>query len=217
MFVCECCGQHFERGKRGPEPRYCSPRCRTRDWRGQGPPATGTTCARCGVPIKLPRRRWCSLACAEIATGQRRAEPRPAPAPCAESGCDRLSTTRGLCGTHYNRTYYPDSHKRWPAKAETTRRNNHIKSGRRRAKVRHAAAENIERDVVGDRDGWRCGICRRRVNRKLTYPNPRSPSIDHVVALSDGGAHVYSNVRIAHLVCNVKRSNRVDDVQLALI
>jgi len=70
-------------------------------------------------------------------------------------------------------------------------------------------------DVVGERDGWRC-FCRRRINRLLTYPHPRSPSVDHIEPLSLGGEHTYANVRIAHLDCNVRRGNRIAVEQLAL-
>lgn len=87
----------------------------------------------------------------------------------------------------------------------------------RRARTMGAEAESVDRDAVGDRDGWKCGICRHRVGRKLAYPHPRSASLDHVVPLSQGGAHTYANVRISHLECNLTRGNRGGNEQLALV
>lgn len=86
----------------------------------------------------------------------------------------------------------------------------------RRAALSAAWIEHVDRDVVGARDGWRCGICRRKVRRSLVYPHPRSASIDHVEPLSLGGEHSYANTRIAHLFCNLSRGNRIENDQLAL-
>lgn len=66
-------------------------------------------------------------------------------------------------------------------------------------------AEDVDRDVVGDRDGWCCGLCGQQVDKTLPYPDPMSPSLDHVVPLSRGGAHTYANTQITHLKCNVAK------------
>lgn len=67
------------------------------------------------------------------------------------------------------------------------------------------------------RDGWRCGLCRRKVDVGLTYPHPRSASLDHIVPLSLGGEHVRSNVQLAHLGCNVRKGARSAGEQLLLV
>jgi 5-methylcytosine-specific restriction endonuclease McrA len=92
-----------------------------------------------------------------------------------------------------------------------------IKTQLRRARMRDVEAESVDRDKVGERDGWKCGICRRKVDRSLAYPHPRSASLDHVVPLSQNGPHTYANVRISHLTCNLARSNRGGGEQLALV
>lgn len=86
----------------------------------------------------------------------------------------------------------------------------------RRAALSAVWVEHVDRDVVGARDGWRCGICRGVIRRTLAYPHPRSASLDHVEPLSLGGEHSYANTRIAHLFCNLSRGNRVNNDQLAL-
>lgn len=69
---------------------------------------------------------------------------------------------------------------------------------------------NVNREAVAERDGWRCGICGRRVSRM-------NWSIDHVVPLSQGGEHTYTNVVLAHKRCNSKRGAGYLPVQPSLL
>ena len=79
--------------------------------------------------------------------------------------------------------------------------------------------DGITDEEILERDGWRCQIpgCKRRPIRKdAKHPHPRSASIDHIIPLSHGGDDVAANKRAAHLTCNVVRSNKVGDEQMAL-
>lgn len=76
---------------------------------------------------------------------------------------------------------------------------------RRRARYYGVEYEAIERQRVFDRDGWRCGLCKDLVDPALSHPDPLSVSLDHVVPMSRGGPHLYSNVQCAHLKCNVDK------------
>jgi len=59
---------------------------------------------------------------------------------------------------------------------------------------------------IFERDGWLCGICGRKINKRLKYPNPRSKSIDHIVPLSKGGADAPINLQASHLRCNISKN-----------
>lgn len=50
-----------------------------------------------------------------------------------------------------------------------------------------------------------CGICAEHIDSRLTYPDPMSMSIDHIIPRSQGGSHKIDNLRAAHLLCNAKR------------
>jgi len=58
------------------------------------------------------------------------------------------------------------------------------------------------------RDGWLCGVCGLAVNPDLRWPDPMSASLDHVVALANGGQHSAANLQTAHLVCNMRKGAR---------
>lgn len=67
--------------------------------------------------------------------------------------------------------------------------------------------EPINRTKVYTRDGGICGICGKLVAMLKVCPHPKSPTIDHIVPLSQGGSHTYENVQLAHFDCNYKKSD----------
>lgn len=76
----------------------------------------------------------------------------------------------------------------------------------RRAQLAGVPWEEISLAVVAERDNWQCGICRKPVpcewddgTRKL------APSLDHVVPIERGGAHLYGNVQLSHLFCSLSK------------
>jgi 5-methylcytosine-specific restriction endonuclease McrA len=51
---------------------------------------------------------------------------------------------------------------------------------------------------------------------ELTSPHPRSPTVDHLIPVSEGGTDAPENLRLAHRTCNTKRGTR-GTVQLLLV
>lgn len=70
----------------------------------------------------------------------------------------------------------------------------------------------IDRDKLGERDGWICGLCSEPIDPACKYPDPLSASIDHVIPLGPKfrGTHTWDNVQIAHNRCNVTKKDRID-------
>lgn len=85
------------------------------------------------------------------------------------------------------------------------------KTQSRRAVSRGVHADRISPREVYDRDEWFCGICGESIDSSLSYPHPKSVSLDHVVPISKGGAHTFDNVRAAHWLCNTRRGARVEE------
>ena len=78
-------------------------------------------------------------------------------------------------------------------------------SARRRARKAGVACERVDYTEIAKRDQWVCQICRRPVSPEIRWPDPQSGSIDHIVPVSKGGAHLRSNIQLAHLACNMKK------------
>jgi 5-methylcytosine-specific restriction endonuclease McrA len=83
---------------------------------------------------------------------------------------------------------------------------------KRRARLRDAFVEPVNRMAIFERDRWRCQLCHRKVDKRLKHPHLMSATLDHIVPLAKGGKHEAVNVQLAHLHCNVaKRDNAAND------
>lgn len=60
----------------------------------------------------------------------------------------------------------------------------------------------VYRKRIAERDGWRCKICGKQVNKRAKVPHPSAPTLDHIVPLAAGGRHEPTNVQLAHFRCN---------------
>lgn len=205
----------------------CAGECGRLMWRGRGsrPPgeamcqpcravkAKRGICSQCNSTFEAWQedgkyyRATCSDACAKariqsggrIGVAKAASAPR-SPRPCTD--CSALTNRRGpisLC-----------------LGCAQGRRQAHY---RRKAAIRRGAAavgRSLTIEQLGERDGWRCHLCRRRVNPALRAPHPQSRSFDHLVPVSRGGTDAPENLGLAHLRCNLSRGNR-GDVQLLLV
>lgn len=111
------------------------------------------------------------------------------------------------------------------------RRNNRVKDIKRRHKLRENGRIdwNITLDKLIKRDKRICYICNKEVdtNDYIVYEDGtfisgnNYPSIDHVIPVSKGGTHTWDNVKLAHRICNIIKSDDLakpeDNGQLKLI
>jgi 5-methylcytosine-specific restriction endonuclease McrA len=72
------------------------------------------------------------------------------------------------------------------------------RSARRRAQKRASFVEDVIPLVVLELDDGVCGICKEDVD-------PFDFHVDHVIPLAKGGWHSYSNVQVAHPICNLRK------------
>lgn len=55
-----------------------------------------------------------------------------------------------------------------------------------------------------------CGICGKPVDKKLRYPHPMSPCIDHIIPIARGGhPSAIENLQLAHWSCNRQKSDKM--------
>jgi 5-methylcytosine-specific restriction endonuclease McrA len=121
--------------------------------------------------------------------------------PCADCGVDvRSSANTALCGSC--------------GKARETARC--VRKARaRRALKREAKAEPYTLEEIAARDKHTCQLCGKRVAMARKHPDSKSPVIDHVIPIVEGGDDTRANVQLAHYVCNA-RKGRLGSQQLAL-
>lgn len=78
-----------------------------------------------------------------------------------------------------------------------------------------------------DKDGWAktayerarkviyhsqtvCAICGRPVDFSKKFPDPWSPTLDHIIPIAKGGAPAdIANLQLAHLQCNRMKASRI--------
>lgn len=182
--------------------RTCSPRCRDllNPAVRKSCPVQWATCA-CGQWfVERPGRRNCGCGRPPVRTQS-----------CTQS-CKRCQETfTFLAGSRGRKRAICDTCRRWLI-AQHAKKGEH----KRRALLGAPDAENVDVQRVYERDRWRCGLCRKKVDPSRKYPHPMSPSLDHVLPLGKGGGHTYANVQLAHLRCNQKK-NDGGSQQLALI
>ena len=93
--------------------------------------------------------------------------------------------------------------RRWREKNPERYRELH-EEGNRRREMRiygNDYEEGITLDAVFEHDNGTCKLCDTKCLREHA-------SIDHVVAVSRGGGHIWDNVQLAHGRCNTAKGNR---------
>jgi 5-methylcytosine-specific restriction endonuclease McrA len=83
----------------------------------------------------------------------------------------------------------------------------HRAHDRKRAEQFGVQYEPISKVLVFQRDSYRCGICGEQTDHTVDFPDPLAPTLDHVVPMSKGGPHLYSNVQCAHFECNKRKAD----------
>ena len=57
-----------------------------------------------------------------------------------------------------------------------------------------------------------CGICGQPVDKSLKYPDPMSPTVDHIIPVSKRGDPVaLENLQLAHRYCNRMKSDKMPE------
>lgn len=215
-----CGGPIREPKARGSKPQYCDDTCRRsaheRRRRESGQrdaelaakrlandlkPKPVHTCLQCKASFTSTHRKstFCSSKCLNRYTDLNN------PLRCSEADCGRGVRAKGLCAMHWRCKARADGREAPEPWSERRKANYH----KRRAQKLGTQVEDIRPVDIYERDIWLCGLCLTPVDPDVSWPDPMSASLDHVLPLSKGGTHTYENVQLAHLTCNVSKGNRV--------
>lgn len=195
--ICLYCNKEFTSKKN--DTKYCSKECKHM-WSKENPRHT-IKCEHCGNIFRSNNKnqRFCSYECSNES---RALYPR---ANCEHCG-KKFRIDIRQAGRFCSRSCFLNhiGAEPWERK-QKIRDITHI----RRAKKLQIKYENIKVEEIFEKDKWICKICGEPVDKYLGYPNPMSATLDHIIPLSKGGTHTYNNVQLAHLRCNIKKSNKM--------
>ena len=115
-----------------------------------------------------------------------------------------------VCGTLTTRKKYCSD--RCNKKADNKKRET-----KRRIKLKNAKVDTgITVESLYKRDGGICYLCGKQcrmddyiTKEKIFIAGDWYPSIDHIIPLAKGGEHSWENVRLAHRICNSRKSDSI--------
>jgi 5-methylcytosine-specific restriction endonuclease McrA len=200
-FTCEECGAKFEQQGRGPRRKYCSPRC-------QNSAVVKSDAYERGQAKHKQRRREDPEYRAELNRRKRNVA-----RVCEWCGADylgRKSRAVRFCSWECHNSAVGYRAGIQPLESAKNA------AERRRIRKRMAFVENVYRKQVFERDGWKCQICGKAIPKRAKVPEPKAPTIDHIIPLAVGGTHEMKNVQAAHFWCNANKSANAANDQLLL-
>lgn len=212
--VCPVCCRGFTQSNRGGK-IHCSSSC-TRWWKNQTPGLirraralrTTKVCPWCRDRfVALPAQAqqiYCGRSCSQMARGEVSRDQRMTRIPWRQCGD---------CSSWFVGYYFRQNPRCSPCRSAARQALNRRKNVKRRGAD---VGESYTMAEIGDRDGWICHLCRRRVDRSIPSTNPQGPTIDHLVPVAAGGKDERLNVKLAHRSCNCSRRDG-GEVQLLLV
>jgi 5-methylcytosine-specific restriction endonuclease McrA len=69
--------------------------------------------------------------------------------------------------------------------------------------------ERITHEEVAYRDNFICHICNELVDMNLPRTSRMGATLDHVYPISKGGVDSLDNLKLAHWICNIRKSNKL--------
>lgn len=264
--ICAFCKKEFKyKIKPGPDPKYCSKKCRRNADKINAKTRYTKTCKHCGEKYKTSnkKQKYCSITCAgkdkrtikgttrKCKVCGKKFQPNYKEQKTCSQQCGSIAAAKTMgengiydklvlnpdsplegkykdpdrkricknCGKEFyaNSIYQKDrkfcSRKCFldfiDAEEGSTKGRFTDWSQRKRAKEYGVEFEKINIEKIYERDKWTCQICGEKVDNSLTWPNPMSATIDHIIPLSKGGTHTKDNVQLAHASCNISKSDKL--------
>jgi hypothetical protein len=210
---CQHCGKPFAQLQQpGRKRNYCSTRCRelarNEKVKSQRPLKT-VVCDRCGLIFLSKRKdaRYCSKECSRLDAPKRAKEQHE------RKMQNRPATKTWTCGWCKEDMVVPVSYLGTRAyhdqcRVEARQEQNRRKSAKRRG-ARWAKGRTFHRDIA-ERDNFICHICNETVDMSLPRTHRFGATVDHVVPLAKGGTDEPDNLKLAHWICNTRKSDKLE-------
>jgi hypothetical protein len=210
---CQVCGKALEDvGTRGRPKRNCSRKC---SWINSSKkhkrPKVKRACQVCHRDFEtaIQTQRNCSKECRAKAQSVRASESFRTKQQAKYPDGTR-TTLCGWCGEERTfkigesvvNAYHPNCSK------EAERARYRIKTVKRQ---KHKNPNRISHEQVVKEHGSTCHICNKEIDLSLPRTSKLGLTLDHVMPLSKGGTDTMDNLRPAHWLCNIRKSNKLPE------
>ena len=213
---CQICGTKIEPSPTGRPKRNCSRKCRIeKRARNIRKKPFNRTCQICQTPYRTVKKdsKFCQAECRKLSTSKRQAEQHRVKM--RELYPDGLRTVDcGWCGeprtfdiSESTPTAYHES-----CTKEARSARYRIKTVKRQkvSKPYRISHEQIFRDY-----GSNCHVCQEPIDLELPRTNRFGFTVDHLIPISKGGTDAIENLRPAHWICNIRKSDKMPKVDNA--
>jgi hypothetical protein len=216
MKNCANCGEVFEPRISGRAQLYCTPVCGfiaryPGELASRRNPVVEKACDQCSITFStnIKAKKFCSDECRRVATLIRLKNKWRANNPLPDNWnyeCDE-------CGVLVERSLEQG----WVSKGKYGRfcpkctRRRRVSRYRKKTVRRQGITKpgNIDYDFIFERDNGICWLCGEIVDPSLPRVSAGGGTIDHVIPISRGGEDTIENARLAHWICNVRKSNKI--------
>ena len=168
-------------------------------------------CEQCAAQFvsKRPKQKYCCEVC-RLDANRERARER-----WEQGKALRPATKVWVCGWCNEDMVLPFSYKGTKAyhdecSVRARRQRNRIKNVRRQNNRVQGIRVDVE--AVALRDGFVCHICGDGVDMSVARNSRYGATLDHVYPLSRGGEDSLDNLKLAHWICNVRKSDKLEDI-----
>lgn len=209
---CQICGTEIEESKTGRPKRNCSKKCRlenrARNLRKQ--PIT-KNCEICEIAFTTSKddSRFCSTKCRSKSNAQRQAEKHKLKMNQKYPNGFR-TVTCGWCGEPRTfkigesvaNAYHSDCSK----EAQVARYRIKTVKRQKLTQPHRISHEQVVREYGAD-----CSICGEPIDLELPRTHRFGLTVDHLIPVKRGGTGEMSNLRPAHWICNIKKSDKMPE------
>lgn len=174
-------------------------------------PVSFNNCKVCDLlfTAKSKSKILCSLKCREEKKEQDKAASRMASYERSKAAHVPKEITCKECGK-FHITEYGDKIREFCSVKCSKRHNGRIGKATRKARIKGLKYERIDPLKVFARDKWVCRLCGIKTPKKLRGTiEDNAPELDHIIPVSKGGAHIYTNVQCACRKCNQSKSDKI--------
>lgn len=106
-------------------------------------------------------------------------------------------------------TYQGSVMRRYCDECRAIRRRSHSRAKNATRLGRKSLREQVDIGELTREWGGNCYLCEKVIDLALPWPEPMMATFDHLVPISLGGTDDRRNLRSVHLVCNIRKGNKV--------